>query len=58
MSFGIANGVACFQRSMDNSISEEELHDTIAFLDNITICGMSKSNHDEKLVKFQEPVKH
>ena len=58
MPFGITNEVACFQRSMNNFISKEELHDTFAFMDNITICGMSKNKHDEKLVKFQEPAKY
>ena len=57
MAFGITNGVACFRRSVDNFISEEELDDTFAFMDNITICGMSENDHDENLVKFQEAAK-
>ena len=31
MSFGITNGVACFQRAMDNFILEEKLKDTFTF---------------------------
>ena len=52
MPFGITNGVACFQRSMNNFKSEEELDDIFAFMDNITICDMSENDHDENLVKF------
>ena len=52
MPFGITNGVACFQRSMNNFKSEEELDDIFAFMDNITICDMSENDHDEHLVKF------
>ena len=54
MPFGVTNGFACFQRSMDNFISEEKLDYTVAFMDNITKYGMSKNNDDENLVKFQE----
>ena len=57
MAFGITSGVACFRRSMGNFISEEELDDTFAFMDNITICGMSENDHDENLVKFHEAAK-
>ena len=57
MPFGITNGVACFQRLMNNFKSEEELDDIFAFMDNITICDMSENDHDENLVKFWEPLK-
>ena len=56
MPFGIKNRVACFQISMDNFISEEELDDSFTFMDNITICGMSENDHDENLVKFQVDI--
>ena len=57
MPFGITNGVACFQRSMDNFIFEEELDDTFGFMDNVTICGMNENEHDENLEKFNEAAK-
>ena len=37
--FGVTNGVACFQRIMTDIIAEEKLQGTIAYLDNVTICG-------------------
>ena len=49
MPFGITNGVACFQKSMDNFIFEEELDDTFGFMDNVTICGMNENENDEIL---------
>ena len=57
MPFGITNGVACFQRSMENFIFEEEIDDTFGFMDNVTICGMNENEHDENLEKFNEAAK-
>ena len=31
---------------MDNFLLEEELDDTFAFMDNLTICGMTEKEHD------------
>ena len=45
--FGVTNGVTCFQRIMANIIAEEKLHGTIAYLDNVTICGKDQEEHDE-----------
>jgi hypothetical protein len=39
---------------MDNLISEENLEDIFAYLDNITICGRDQAHHDENLEKFME----
>lgn len=50
--FGVTNGVACFQRIMNNIIQKEGLQDIYAFLDDVTICGKSKENHDQNLQKF------
>ena len=36
----------------------KERLDTFAFVDNIGICGRTENDHDENLVKFQEPVRH
>ena len=55
--FGVTNGAAAFQRTMDNFISEEALKDTFAYLDNITICGRDQAHHDENLERFMEASK-
>ena len=54
MSFGVTNRVACFQCKMDDLIAENELEDTFAYLDNVTICGMTQEEHYENLEKFRE----
>ena len=56
MSFGLTNGVACFQKSMHNFISDEKL-DTFTFMDNIARCCMRQNDHDENLLKFQEAAR-
>jgi transposase InsO family protein len=55
--FGVTNGVACFQRIMDSFISEEKLAGTFAYLDNVTICGMTQQEHDTNLRRFLEAAK-
>ena len=55
--FGVTNGVACFQREMDRFISDNSLKATYAYLDNITICGKDKADHDVNLLKFMEAAK-
>ena len=47
-------GVACFQRKMGDLIAENELEDTFAYLDNVTICGMTHEEQDGNLAKFRE----
>ena len=37
--FGVTNGVAAFQRIMDQLIQYHELSGTFVYLDNITVCG-------------------
>ena len=49
MPFGVTNGVACFQRVMDESISDNKLHGTYAYLDNLTVCGRDQDEHDANL---------
>ena len=39
MPFGVTNGVACFQRAMNDFIDNNNLPSSYAYLDNITICG-------------------
>ena len=55
--FGVTNGVACFQRVIDEIIRKENLEDTFAYVDNLTICGHTKKEHDENLKKFLEIAK-
>lgn len=55
--FGVTNGVACFQRSMDNLIRQNHLHGTFAYLDNLLICGKTKEEHDTNLDKFMETAR-
>ena len=50
--FGVTNGVACFQECLNNIIKERKLLDTFAYLDDVTICGASKSEHDRNLENF------
>ena len=54
--FGVTNGVAGFQRVIDNIISEEKLVGVYAYLDDVTICGRTQSEHDLHLDKFMEAV--
>ena len=44
--------MACFQRKMDEFISEEELKGTFAYLDNVAICGRTEVEHDNNLTDF------
>lgn len=52
--FGTTNGVAAFQRTMDQVIRKEKLRDTFAYLDDITICGRTQAEHDENLKNFMQ----
>lgn len=50
--FGVTNGVSSFQRTIDWVIRKEKLEGTFAYLDDITVCGRSQSEHDANLQKF------
>lgn len=50
--FGVTNGVAAFQRVITEIIKAENLRDTFAYLDDVTICGTSRDSHDANLKKF------
>ena len=52
--FGVTNGVACFQRTIDQIITKEKLSATFAYIDNVTICGSDVAEHDLNLSKFIE----
>ena len=55
--FGVTNGVAVFQRTVDNFIAEENLTDTFADIDDVTICGRDQKEHDDNLERFLEAAK-
>jgi len=50
--FGVTNGVSCFQRIIDSVIADNDLNHTFAYLDNITIGGFDKADHDRHFKKF------
>ena len=52
--FGVTNGLSAFQRSINNVIENESLTDTFADVDNVTICGRTKEEHDKNLKAFCE----
>ena len=49
---GVTNGVAAFQRKIDRIIDDENLEDTFAFVDNVTICGHNQEEHDKHMKEF------
>ena len=51
---GVTNGAAAFQRVMNDVVSKYNLKETYAYLDDVTICGQSKREHDENLKRFWE----
>lgn len=51
--FGVTNGVAAFQRTLNYIIEEENLSGTFAYLDDVTVCGKTKEEHDANLSKFK-----
>ncbi|XP_046974267.1 uncharacterized protein LOC124540644 [Vanessa cardui] len=55
--FGVTNGVAAFQRTLQYIIDTEKLAGTFAYLDDVTVCGKSKDDHDRKLNEFMNAVK-
>ncbi|XP_054259818.1 uncharacterized protein LOC128984513 [Macrosteles quadrilineatus] len=50
--FGVTNGVACFQKTMDQIIRKEKLNGVYAYLDDLTVCGKDQKDHDENLRTF------
>nr|XP_026485607.1 uncharacterized protein LOC113393110 [Vanessa tameamea] len=50
--FGVTNGVSSFQRIIDWVLKEEKLKDTFAYLDDITVCGKTLTEHNENLENF------
>ncbi|GAB1598560.1 hypothetical protein Ahia01_000133100, partial [Argonauta hians] len=52
--FGVTNGVACFQRTIDNLVKQHGLLGTYVYVDNIVVAGMTQQEHDKNLMKFRE----
>ncbi|XP_054276624.1 uncharacterized protein LOC128995632 [Macrosteles quadrilineatus] len=55
--FGVTNGVSCFQREIDSIIQKEGLECTVAYLDDVTVGGRNKDEHDTNLNKFLDVAK-
>ncbi|GFN94502.1 retrovirus-related pol polyprotein from transposon opus [Plakobranchus ocellatus] len=55
--FGVTNGVACFQRIIDSMIRNENIKDTFAYLDNVTICAKNQREHDHNFAVFLKSAK-
>ena len=55
--FGVTNGVACFQKIINDIIDVEKLQDTFAYVDDITVCGNDIEEHNRNLARFQEAAK-
>lgn len=55
--FGVTNGVASFQRTIDSIIQKEGLQCTEAYLDDVTIGGKDKIEHDHNLQRFFDVAK-
>ncbi|XP_068215913.1 uncharacterized protein [Palaemon carinicauda] len=54
--FGVTNGVAAFQLTMDNLVKEENLQGAFPYLDNITIAGHTQEKHDQNVQRFLEVI--
>ena len=57
MPFGVTNGVAVFQRIVDDILRKEAVPDTEAYVDNVTVGGRDKKQHDENVQKFLQAAK-
>ena len=52
--FGVTNGVAVFQRTIDNIIKGEKVPASFAYLDNVTVCGNSLTELEANVKLFKE----
>ena len=50
--FGVTNGVAIFQRKMDEFVEDNGLAGVFPYMDDVTVCGHDKEDHDLNLEKF------
>ena len=52
--FGVTNGVAVFQRTIDNIIKGENVPASFAYLDNVTVCGNSLTELEANVKLFKD----
>ena len=55
--FGVTNGVAVFQRTINDFIKTNDLKDTYAYVDNIMGGGVNQEEHDINLSRLQGAAK-
>ena len=55
--FGLTNAVPCFQRFVDDIIKSNNCEGTFAYVDNITVGGVTQLEHDRNLAKFLAAAK-
>ena len=55
--FGLKNAVPCLQRVINDIIAAHGCKGTFAYLDDITVCGRTKEEHDENLKVFLNATK-
>ncbi|MCP4297154.1 MAG: RNA-directed DNA polymerase, partial [Proteobacteria bacterium] len=54
--FGVTNGVSAFQRVISDLIRQNELDQTWAFVDNVTVGGLTQEEHDQNVQRFMDLV--
>ena len=55
--FGVKNGVAAFQRTISQFIKKENLTNTYAYLDNVTVAGSTQLEHDRNVKAFIDAIR-
>ncbi|XP_066945262.1 uncharacterized protein [Macrobrachium rosenbergii] len=55
--FGLTNGVAAFQRIINDIIRTNGLEGVYAYLDDVVVCGNTQEEHDENLRRFMEAAR-
>ena len=55
--FGLKNAVPCFQRAINQMILDHNCKGTFAYLDDITVCGKTREEHDKNLQTFLNAVR-
>ena len=55
--FGVKNGVAAFQQTISQFIKEENLSNTYAYLDNVTVAGSTQLEHDRNVKAFIDAIR-
>ena len=54
--FGVTNGVSAFQRAMTELITNSKLVHTWAYLDNVTVGGLTQEEHDTNVGRLMEII--